>query len=130
MPAQQLASRLLVRSIERPAAACIAVVLLLRLLERQVFVESGNEAETLSELDRVAEALLWIKDLRVIVVLVLDRYGACSSCCGCLYCEPFPCGSSDGSVMDQYGTHRCTVPCRCVSDHQHCVLLCGCVSLD
>ena len=39
----------------------------------QVFVESGNEAETLSELDRVADALLWIKDLRVIVVLVLDR---------------------------------------------------------
>jgi hypothetical protein len=40
----------------------------------QVFVEAGNEAETIVELERVAEALLWIADLRVIVVLVLDRW--------------------------------------------------------
>ncbi len=40
----------------------------------QVFVEAGNEAETIAELELVADALLWIADLRVIVVLVLDRW--------------------------------------------------------
>lgn len=39
----------------------------------QVFVEAGNETETLTELYAVADAVKWIKDLHVIVVLVLDR---------------------------------------------------------
>lgn len=39
----------------------------------QVFVERGNEAEALRELESAAEAASWIQDLTLIVLLTLDK---------------------------------------------------------